>query len=282
MNDFYKPLEAAPSIYHIYEPAGVCSTLILGTASALLIDTGYGFDNLPAQIQALTDLPLQIVNTHCHLDHAGGNYLFPQKAFIHPDELEVYRFYQDEKPNHTVFVEGKIAKGKINNPFPPGFDREAYIQYKPVGFQFLRDHHIFDLGGRKVEVIFLPGHTSGSITLFDHKTGTLIGGDNLGASLWMLFPQSAPISTFEERLTYIIKNYPVKHVLSSHEKTPYPPQLLNHLLHAVRTCSPETSSDFIHPRLGYKALHHKEPVDDIAGLKKIHLVYPYPDSKSRP
>ena len=38
--------------------------LLIGTEKALLIDTAYGFTDVPAAIRQITDLPLIVVNTH--------------------------------------------------------------------------------------------------------------------------------------------------------------------------------------------------------------------------
>ena len=135
MEHKYKIKEVAESLFHIYEPAGVCSTLIIGNSSALLVDTGYGFENYPDIIRKITPLPLQIINTHGHLDHAGGNYRFDEPAFIHPFEIEVYDWAQKDKKSHLDFIDDKIIKGKIAYPFPSDFNRDCYCEYKNVQFQ---------------------------------------------------------------------------------------------------------------------------------------------------
>lgn len=274
MSAYYTHLEISPGLYQIWEPSGVGCTLITGAQWALLIDTGYGFDDLSGYVKALTDLPLTLINTHGHLDHAGGNWQFSQAAWLHPYERLVYDIYQKDKVTHVPYIEKKYRLGKISDPFPPGFDRASYMENKAVPFRDVSDHQVFDLGGRQVEVSFLPGHTKGSLTLFDHATGTLITGDNVGPSLWIMFEQSAPLSVFAQRLAQIQSTYPIRQVLASHSPTPYPPSIIGHVLHAVTVCRPETSRIFVHPRHGYKALHHKEPVADIPGLKTIHVVYP--------
>lgn len=277
MDPFYTVNEVSPSIYHIHEPAGVCSTLIVGSRSALLIDTGYGFADLSAIVRSLTDLPVQLVNTHGHLDHAGGNYLFGQSAWIHPYEHQVYDDYQRRKSYMLAYLERRAASGKVPVQYPENFDKEAYLTYRCVNFQAVSDHQSFDLGDRKAEVIFLPGHTKGSLAVFDHQSGTLLAGDNIGASLWIMFDHSAAVEEFRARLAWLYAEYPVRQVLSSHAREPYPPRIIDHLLHALDSRSEETSSVFIHPRDGYEARHHKEPVDDIPGLYTIHLVYPKPE-----
>lgn len=275
MKQLYQVLEVAPSIYHIFEPAGVCSTLVVGQTSALLIDTGYGFEDLSIQVREITDLPLQIVNTHCHLDHAGGNHFFEEVAFVHPYEKEVYRLYQLDKPGHLNFVRKKFENGKIENPFSETFDSEDYVQYRPVEFQDLTNGQKFDLGGRTVEAIFLPGHTKGSVVLYDDATKTLISGDSIGGSVWMIFPQSAPLTEYIQSLKWIQEHYDLEKVLYSHEPNAYPVDLLGAVLKAVENCNPETDKPFTHPRLGYEGYHHKEILSGEFGVKKIHIVYSF-------
>lgn len=46
----------------------------------------------------------------------------------------------------------------------------------PVGVE---DGALIDLGGRVVEVLYTPGHTHGSISLYDKETGFMFVGDNV-------------------------------------------------------------------------------------------------------
>ena len=278
MKQLYQVQEVASSIYHIFEPAGVCSTLIVGQTSALLIDTGYGFEDLSVQVRKLTDLPLQIVNTHCHLDHAGGNHFFEEVAYVHPYEKEVYRTYQLDKPGHLDFVRKKFQNGKIENPFAETFDSEDYIQYRPVEFQDLAHGQKFDLGGRTVEAIFLPGHTKGSVAFYDDATKTLISGDSVGGSVWMIYPQSAPLTEYMEALKWLKNHYPVEKILYSHESKVYPASLLDAVLIAVENCNPKYDKPFTHPRLGFEGYHHEEILSEEFGIKKIHIVYSFSPS----
>ena len=60
--------------------------LIEGDETAMLIETGAGMGDLKAQVEKLTDKPLIVVNTHGHVDHAGGNFQFPQ-VWLHEDDF---------------------------------------------------------------------------------------------------------------------------------------------------------------------------------------------------
>ncbi len=282
MAAYYTAAEITPGIYHIYENSNVCCTLITGANAALLIDTGYGFSDLAGFLQRLTTLPLVILNTHGHLDHTGGNFQFASPAWMHPAEQDVYDLYQQDKASMLSFLQKRFLAGKISNPFPAHFEEDAYFTYKAVPFLPACDGQQIDLGDRMVQIIALPGHSKGSLAVFDDQSGTLVSGDSIDRSLWMMFAHSAPPETLCAALYQLKKRFPVGRILASHAKTPYPPQMIDAVINAIRHRNPDTDSIFIHPRHGYQALHHKEPITGIAGVSQIHLVYPLPHEENTP
>ena len=72
----YKSVRIMDGVYHISDPLGVYSTLIVGSRRALLVDTGSGLGDLRGVVEGLTDRPLTVVNTHGHVDHISGDYQF--------------------------------------------------------------------------------------------------------------------------------------------------------------------------------------------------------------
>ena len=68
--------EIAPNTWCLNEMA-VQSFLVVGEERAALIDTGAGMGNLAKEVKEITDKPLYVLNTHGHVDHAGGNGQFP-------------------------------------------------------------------------------------------------------------------------------------------------------------------------------------------------------------
>ena len=121
---------------------GVRIFLLAGREKALLIDTGMTGLDLHAITSLHTDLPLQLLNTHADRDHIAGNAQF-QEFYMHPSEAAFYRNVQH-------------GSGR---PLP------------------VFDGDLIDLGGRTLEIIHLPGHTPGSITVLDWENRCLIGGD---------------------------------------------------------------------------------------------------------
>ncbi|MFR8516587.1 MAG: MBL fold metallo-hydrolase [Emergencia timonensis] len=269
---YFTPYEAAPSLFHIYEPGDVHCTLIVGRERALLFDTGYGFCDIREAVSALTDLPLTIVNSHGHLDHAGGNFWFEQKIYIHPYERQVYDLYQKEKESLMDRMWSLYQQGKKPRPWPEGFDRQDYYSYKPCSFIDLTDGQVFDLGGRIVEVFFFPGHTRGCVALYDHQSGLLLSGDNLGHSIWIMFEQSAPLAEYRSCLCRLKDSFDIKGILGSHYGGIYPASLIDTVIQCIDQRHDGNSTIFTHPRKGYKALRRKVPLTGVPGIKDLYLI----------
>ena len=132
-------------LYHntwFLDDGGVRFFLAAGKEKALVIDTGITGVDIHKAAKEVTDLPLILVNTHADPDHTGGNEQFSELR-MHPSEMMIY---------HNIFHQ----KGRVL----PVFEED-----------------VIDLGKRQLEVVHVPGHTPGSITLLDHDNRCLIGGD---------------------------------------------------------------------------------------------------------
>lgn len=124
------------------EEQGVRFFLLTGTKKALLIDSGMMVRDAKEIAEGLTDLPVELLNTHADVDHVGSNGQF-EAPFMHPAELSNYHKSQGKQ--------GKIS---------PVWDGDR-----------------LDLGDRPLEIIAMPGHTPGSIAVLDKKYGMLFSGD---------------------------------------------------------------------------------------------------------
>ncbi len=125
-----------------------------------LIDTGAGLDKMimGRTQEKLGDRAVDIIiNTHAHIDHVGGNDFF-KEAEVYCHELESEEMSSGRFYGTTQFV-GSGSPRKVDH--------------------FLRDGDKIDLGEIKLEVVLTPGHSPGSICLYEKNKKFLFSGDTL-------------------------------------------------------------------------------------------------------
>ena len=266
--DYFKVTKLENNIYRIHEPKDIYTTVILGNKKALVIDNGHGFGNVRKVIESITDLPLMVVNTHGHLDHAGGNYLFDE-VYINFEDISTYYKYEEEKDLMLISYD-KLFKEKGIQMFPDDFDRESFMKTTTKKFLPLENHQIIDLGGRKLEVIKVPGHTVGHVTFLDYETGILFSGDAVSTTLWLYYDNGITLDMYCGYLEDL-KKYPIKGFLPTHIDKILPIEILNILQEVIRERDPKKSRIFTHARNGQQALLYRKEVE---GIGKIYLLYP--------
>lgn len=147
--------------------------LLVGPKKAMLFDTGYGIGDLKGLVSTITgDMPLLVVNTHGHPDHAYGNCQF-DRVYCHEYEVDFLR--AQERPGMWDYLIDENKHGKWMQ-----FDPEDIIPYREYELIGCKNGHTFDLGeGYTVEMIFLPGHTAGHAVYLDRQNRILFGGDDM-------------------------------------------------------------------------------------------------------
>jgi hydroxyacylglutathione hydrolase len=128
--------------------------LLFGKDRVLMLDTGAGKTDVAQVVQAVIAtwlkrnsrdaIPLVVAHTHAHGDHIAGD-----------SQLQLL-------PGTTVV------------------GRSAAAVQSFFGFRNWPDEIAqFDLGGRVLDVIPIPGHEVSSIAVYDRQTGILFTGDTL-------------------------------------------------------------------------------------------------------
>ena len=149
--------------------------LVRGRDADMLIDTGLGVSSLKLYLSDLLDKPLKVVASHVHFDHSGNCHEFDD-VFIHENELEALRCGDQDMmlsaPAHEFVPQTDFKK----LPYE-GFSASEYAVAACPHANRLRQGDVVDLGDKAFEVIHLPGHSSGSIGLFDSASGRFFSGD---------------------------------------------------------------------------------------------------------
>jgi len=168
--------------------------LVEGREKALLIDTGLGVAKLSDFVKTLTRLPVIVVNTHGHTDHAGGNYQF-KSAYAHPLEFAAVRQTSAAEARKRLIE--NMMKGAA---WADMVSIEEAVKIPAAELLPLKDGQVFDLGGRKIEVIETPGHTPGEIVLLDSANRIVFTGDNDNALVWLFLPTCNPLEVYLQSL----------------------------------------------------------------------------------
>ncbi len=141
------------NVYILYED---------GNDKCTLIDVAQGSGAILKRLREL-DLRLElIVNSHGHTDHTAEDDILRKstgaKIAIH--ELDAYRLASEDEASEQLHIQKKPIEPDIQ------LVNEAELRIGP---------------NTTLKVIHTPGHTEGSICLYEEKLGVLFSGDTLFA-----------------------------------------------------------------------------------------------------
>jgi len=153
---------------------------VRGRERDLLVDTGLGISSLTGFAPDLFDRPVVAVASHAHYDHTGGLKEFDTIA-AHPLDARAIR-----APGFTSLLvsdfppefRDELTGDELITAHPSSdFDPAAYTVQPVEPTWLVEDGDVIDLGDRAFAVLHLPGHTPGSIGLWEAATGVLFSGD---------------------------------------------------------------------------------------------------------
>lgn len=189
-------MQIAPGIYLI---AGLVGTrplqlyLLRGASCCALLDTGCAPDPDKFIFPYLRSLGLGpqnvdiVINTHCDMDHCGGNYAIKQanpraqitcgeqdRPLIEDPQVMWTRRYNAYEAAHGICYDPETRRGIF----------EAMGSAQSVD-QTWRGGETIDLGhGWKIEIHHTPGHTAGHLALFDPRSRTMLSGDAVHGAMY--------------------------------------------------------------------------------------------------
>ena len=155
------------------DPAVRCNLWhVRGRDRDLLLDTGMGLRELRAEVALLRGREVLCVASHTHFDHIGGHHEFEQRL-VHRAEAGILAAPGRDSTAVTGFVEMSVFSA-----LPcAGFEPERYQVRAAPATGLLDEGDRLDLGDRVFEVLHLPGHSPGSIALWETSRGILFSGD---------------------------------------------------------------------------------------------------------
>lgn len=134
------------------------------TKECIIIDPGCS-DNSENKIlldylKSFDLIPVQLINTHCHIDHILGN------AFVHKQFGLKLTAHKKEK---QVLDFGNQTAMMYQIPYTTSPDIEIFID----------EGDTIKFGNSTLDVLFTPGHSPASISLYNASHKILIAGDVL-------------------------------------------------------------------------------------------------------
>ena len=156
--------------------------LVEGNDRAVLIDAGTRVPGLDKIVAGITSKPVTMILTHGHGDHVGGVGPFPE-VWIGPADEPMLRNNQ------------RRYKGEVKH---------------------LTDGETIDLGGRQLEVMFTPGHTSGSVTFFDKANHYGFSGDAFGSTNLLVFTYLSNVKASAAKVEKYMKDNDIRFLYPGH------------------------------------------------------------------
>ena len=201
----YSSEEILPGVRMIRDSYNDKMFLIKGTRTYVLIDSGMGRGNLKSYISRFTgEVPMIAIFTHNHGDHIGQADQFVRecKEYIgEADRSGLVRLLKSRGLPDDVIARNVVA---------------------------VHDGERIDIGGRSLTIYDAPGHTPGSVVIFDSQTGNLFSGDSFGSNsptipdaLWMQFtrkPLDVYLSTVRSVRAKLGNG--VKYIMTGHNDHP--------------------------------------------------------------
>lgn len=152
------------------------------TKETMIIDPGNVSEHLTETLDAMQVKMKYILLTHCHGDHIGG----------------VQKIKEKYGGKILIHIIDAIGLKDIN------INLSTHIGLEPVILQEdarIDDGDLLHVGDLEFKVIYTPGHTAGSISLYCEKEKMLFSGDTLFRGSWGR--TDLPTSSFDDIITSI-------------------------------------------------------------------------------
>lgn len=214
---YYLSEQISDHVYRIKDHYGVAVYLVVGTERACLIDTGYGLKGLRETVKSITKLPIIVLLTHGHVDHALGIYEFDTVYMSHYD-LATYQIHSDPTFRPHILKEDCLSE-------------DAFQAKRAMEFLDVKDGQEFDLGGITVRAYHIPGHTQGMMVYLICEERMILFGDACGPNTMIMEDCSTTLAEYSRSLQKL-KEHEAEYdrVIRNHGTCESPKQLLDNVI----------------------------------------------------
>ncbi len=245
----------APGLHMIADVLGNHAYLVVGEKCALLVDSCGGFGNLRACVEGLTSLPVTVALTHGHEDHMMGSYWFGE-AHLSPLDGGAACWDGSEERTQRIY-EQVVAEGLVCADAPFALRDGARPRELPVA-----DGDTFDLGGRTVRAVALPGHTAGSMAYLVEDCGVLLSGDAVTPIMCLFFEESLSIEGWAASTLGRMASLDFEVFYTGHHDHAFPKEVLPSFQTAATYALTDRGMEWEHNRLHeFRGIIHLCPSD---------------------
>jgi glyoxylase-like metal-dependent hydrolase (beta-lactamase superfamily II) len=214
-SDWFQVYEAAEGVFALMEPhqfQEAISYLIVGRNQALLFDSGIGLVPVRPVVEELTRLPVQVLNSHTHFDHVGGNSEFDRVLAL---DTAYTRANMKGFPHEKL--QGEVEPSSFCRGVPAGATPASFHTRPWKAWRFVEDGERIDLGGRVLTVLHVPGHTPDALALLDADQGSLWTGDTYyDGPIWLYVPET-DLEAYERSMARLAELAPrLRRLLPAH------------------------------------------------------------------
>lgn len=156
---------------------------VRGRERDLLVDCGLGVASFHQSLPKFVIREPLLVLTHGHFDHMGSAYEFEQcwshslEPVAEPGFGALNTSILAKSTMFPVSTEWSLPAYLITARPSESYDPDSYEVQPPHVTRNLEEGDQIDLGDRLFTVLHLPGHSPGSIGLYDERNGVLFSGD---------------------------------------------------------------------------------------------------------
>jgi len=182
----------------------------------MLIDAGNAL-NSTNLLQGMVNIGLEpkkikkIIITHEHLDHILGIYNIPELAELSGSEFEILAL---GKTMEAI----KNADEKIIAPKALGINTAVFgVELKKLDVIELKDKEIVNFGNFKLDILYTPGHSLGSLSIYEKNFKILFPGDVVfcGGSFGRVDFPGGSMNQLKDSIRKIME-YDVKYLCPGH------------------------------------------------------------------